>query len=300
MTDEVFEKFYKRIEPNLKSYELIRIGFLMLVLISEIVIAAAIIYWFYESVLTLRSANHIKVIFVMVIIGSFIYSYIKKEFEIKIKKRIIEDFMECFSDFDWECWTLNDSQIDSKTLKSTKILPNFQENYSDDNFVGTYKGISVKISEQTLKVGQGIYKTNVFNGIVIEYDFKDKFLFPAEIIVKDSGLFAPKGYEKVILEDADFNRMFNVYSNNQIECRYILTVGFMEKLKALKILFDAKSIALSFFKNHLYIAVDIGRDSFNIAKLGRRTDDKKLFEKMYNQFDFILKISDLLQLTRKI
>lgn len=227
-------------------------------------------------------------------------SVYKKHFEIKIKEKIIEDFMECFSDFDWECWTLNDSQIDTKTLKSIKILPNFKDSYSDDNFVGTYKGIPVKISEQTLKVGQGIYKTNVFNGIVIEYDFKDRLLFPAEIIVKDSGFIAPKGYEKVILEDAEFNRMFNVYSNNQIECRYILTVGFMEKLKALKILFDAKSIALSFFKNHLYIAVDIGRDSFNIAKLNRRTDDKKLFEKMYNQFDFILKISDLLQLTRKI
>lgn len=300
MTDEVFEKFYKRIEPNLKSYELMRIGFLMLVLISDIVIAAAIVYWFYESVLTLLSANHIKVIFVMVITGSFIYSYIKKEFEVKIKERIIEDFMECFSGFDWECWTLNDSQIDRKTLKSTKILPNFQENYSDDNFVGTYKGIPVKISEQTLKVGQGIYKTNVFNGIVIEYDFKDRVLFPAEVIVKDSGLFAPNGYEKVILEDAEFNRMFNVYSNNQIECRYILTVGFMEKLKALKILFDAKNIALSFLGNHLYIAVDIGKDCFNIAKLSRRTDDKKLIEKMYNQFDFILKITDLLQLTRKI
>lgn len=300
MSDEIFEKFYKFIEPSLKSYELMRIGFLMLVLILETVIAASIIYWFYESVLTLQNANHIKVIFVMVIIGSLIYFYVKKEFEVKIKERIIEDFMKCFKDFDWEYWTLNDSQIDRKTLKSTKILPNFQENYSDDNFVGTYKGIPVKISEQTLKVGQGIYKTNVFNGIVIEYDFKNKFLFPAEIIVKDSGLFAPKGYEKVILEDSKFNRMFNVYSNNQIECRYILTTGFMEKLKALKILFDAKSIALSFFKNHLYIAVDIGKDCFNIAKLYRRTNDKKLFEKMYNQFDFILKIPDLLRLTSKI
>ena len=300
MADEIFEKFYKYIEPNLKSYELIRIILLIITVVLELAIVVLILYWFFEGVITFHNATHIKAVLAMIIIGCFLYRYIKKHFEIKIKEKIIEDFMECFSDFDWECWTLNDSQIDSKTLKSTKILPNFQENYSDDNFVGTYKGIPVKISEQTLKLGHGIYKTNVFNGIVIEYNFEDRLLFPAEIIVKDSGFIAPKGYEKVILEDAEFNRMFNVYSNNQVECRYILTTGFMEKLKALKILFDAKSIALSFLGNHLYIAVDIGRDSFNIAKLNRRTNDKKLFEKMYNQFDFILKISDLLQFTRKI
>ncbi len=300
MADEIFEKFYKYIEPNLKSYELIRIILLIITVVLELAIVVLILYWFFEGVITFHNATHIKAVLVMIIIGCFLYRYIKKHFEIKIKEKIIEDFMECFSDFDWECWTLNDSQIDTKTLKSIKILPNFKDSYSDDNFVGTYKGIPVKISEQTLKLGHGIYKTNVFNGIVIEYNFEDRLLFPAEIIVKDSGFIAPKGYEKVILEDAEFNRMFNVYSNNQVECRYILTTGFMEKLKALKILFDAKSIALSFLGNHLYIAVDIGRDSFNIAKLNRRTNDKKLFEKMYNQFDFILKISDLLQFTRKI
>ena len=88
--------------------------------------------------------------------------------------------------------------------------------------------------------------------------------------------------------------MFSVYSNNQIECRFVLTTGFMEKLKALKILFCAKHISLYINGQNIYIAVDIGRDSFNIARLYKRTDDKEQFERMYNQFDFILKIEKII------
>lgn len=300
MADKIFEDFYDNIEPTLKKYELLRVGLLALVIFLELSLLFGILYLFSENILNFQQANHCKILFMIVLFGCFIHWYIKKEFEIKIKEKILLNFIECFSDFEWDYWILGYSQIDEKILKSILILPQFNDNYSDDNFVGTYKGIPIKISEQTLKSGLGIYKTNVFDGIVIEYFFKNRQKFPTEIIIKDNGLFAPKGYEKVLLEDTEFNRMFNVYSNNQVECRFILTTGFMEKIKALKILFNAKNIALSFIGRRLFIAIDIGKDSFNIAKLYKRTNNKKLIEKMYNQFNFILKIADLLQFTNKI
>lgn len=300
MADKIFEDFYNTIEPTLKKYEFLRAGLLTLVIFIELSLFFGILYLFTENILTFQRTQHCKILFMIVLFGCFIHWYIKKEFEIKIKEKILLNFIECFSDFEWDYWILGYSQIDEKILKSILILPQFNENYSDDNFVGTYKGIPIKISEQTLKSGLGIYKTNVFDGIVIEYFFKNRQKFPTEIIIKDNGLFTPKGYEKVLLEDTEFNKMFNVYSNNQVECRFILTTGFMEKIKALKILFNAKNIALSFIGRRLFIAIDIGKDSFNIAKLYKRTNNKKLIEKMYNQFNFILKIADLLQFTNKI
>lgn len=300
MADKIFENFYNNIEPTLKKYEFLRVGLLALVIFIELSLFFGILYLFTENILTFQRTQHCKILFMIVLFGCFIHWYIKKEFEIKIKEKILLNFIECFSDFEWDYWILGYSQIDEKILKSILILPQFNDNYSDDNFVGTYKGIPIKISEQTLKSGLGIYKTNVFDGIVIEYFFKNRQKFPTEIIIKDNGLFAPKGYEKVLLEDTEFNKMFNVYSNNQVECRFILTTGFMEKIKALKILFNAKNIALSFMGRRLFIAIDIGKDSFNIAKLYKRTNNKKLIEKMYNQFNFILKIADLLQFTNKI
>ena len=300
MADKIFENFYNNIEPTLKKYEFLRVGLLALVIFIELILFFGILYLFTENILTFQRTQHCKILFMIVLFGCFIHWYIKKEFEIKIKEKILLNFIECFSDFEWDYWILGYSQIDKKILKSILILPQFNDNYSDDNFVGTYKGVPIKMTEQTLKSGLGIYKTNVFDGIVIEYFFKNRQKFPTEIIIKDNGLFAPKGYEKVLLEDTEFNKMFNVYSNNQVECRFILTTGFMEKIKALKILFNAKNIALSFIGRRLFIAIDIGKDSFNIAKLYKRTNNKKLIEKMYNQFNFILKITDLLQFTNKI
>lgn len=299
LTNLNFKNFYKKVESRLKKYEILRICLLCLVILVECALAALILYLFLEGHLDFQRGSHIKVIFFAVIFGFGIHWFLKKTFEVKVKENIIEDFATSFENYDWEYWQLGDSLLDEKTLKSTKILPQFNESYSDDNFQGTYKGIPVIISEQELKNGVGMYKTKVFNGLVIEYTFEER-TFPAEIIVRDSGVLPPKGLQKVALEDAEFDKMFTVYSNDQIESRFVLTTGFMEKIKALKILFDAKNISLSFNCQKLYIAVDIGCDSFNIARLYKSTDDKELLEKMYNQFDFILKIADLLRLTKNI
>lgn len=298
MTDNYFEKFYGNIEPDLKKYETLRIILLSAVIFFECLIACTIIYLFLKGILTFEHSYQGKILYMAILFGIFIHWRLKKEFEVRIKEKIIEKFITCFENFDFELWQLGESLIDEKTLKSIKILPKFNENYSDDNFQGIYKGIPVTISEQRLKKGLGIYKDKCFEGIIISYFLADK-LFPAEIIVRDTGIVPPKNLEKVILEDSEFNKMFSVYSNNQIECRFVLTTGFMEKLKALKILFCAKHISLYINGQNIYIAVDIGRDSFNIARLYKQTDDKEQFERMYNQFDFILKIADLLRLTNK-
>ena len=41
----------------------------------------------------------------------------------------------------------------------------------------------------------------------------------------------PRKLEEVKLEDAEFNNIFDIYSDNQVEARYLLTPSFMERLK---------------------------------------------------------------------
>lgn len=217
----------------------------------------------------------------------------------RVKKKIIEEFCDCFENYDWQEWMIGESYLDEETLRETKILPKFTQRYSDDNFLGLYKGIPVVITEQRLDSGgSGIYAARTFEGLVIGYAFEEAF--PAEIIVRDGKFLPPKNLEKVTLEDVEFNKMFNVYSNDQVESRFILTTSFMEKLKTLKTLFNAKHVSASFIEGKLYIAADIGKDSFNIANLFKPVNNKKDFEIMYNQFEFILKIADLLKLTDRI
>ena len=41
----------------------------------------------------------------------------------------------------------------------------------------------------------------------------------------------PKNLEEVKLEDPEFNNIFDIFSDNQVEARYLLTTSFMERLK---------------------------------------------------------------------
>lgn len=295
-----FENFYNNISPRLKKYEILRYFLLALLILLEI----GVVVFMYFIVTTtydfpVEKARCLKHIFTIVIFASWLHFFIKKQFEMRVKKKIIEEFCDCFENYDWQEWMIGESYLDEKTLRETKILPKFTQRYSDDNFSGLYKGLPVVITEQRLDCGgSGIYAARVFEGLVIGYAFEETF--PAEIIVRDGNILPPANLEKVTLEDTEFNKMFNVYSNDQIECRFILTTSFMEKLKTLKTLFNAKHVSASFVEDKLYIAADIRKDSFNIANLFKPVNNRKDFEIMYNQFEFILKIADLLKLTDRI
>ncbi|MFV0565087.1 MAG: DUF3137 domain-containing protein [Flavobacteriaceae bacterium] len=67
--------------------------------------------------------------------------------------------------------------------------------------------------------------------------------------------FKFKNEEKILLEDARFNKHFVVYSPDQIESRYILSSVIMEKIVALKEKFN-REIMLSFINNKVFLAVE--------------------------------------------
>ena len=67
--------------------------------------------------------------------------------------------------------------------------------------------------------------------------------------------------ELVKMDDPEFEKEFVVYSNDQIEARYILTHSLMSKL----LIFKRKSkhpLYVSFVKNHIHIAVEYNKDLF--------------------------------------
>lgn len=88
------------------------------------------------------------------------------------------------------------------------------------------------MDEQGIEIGpNGITKT-----------FKDKKI--------------PKGLEKVTLEDPEFNEIFEVYSNDQVESRYLLTPAFMERYKGINNVFATLNSNCVFKDGYLIITID--------------------------------------------
>jgi hypothetical protein len=106
----------------------------------------------------------------------------------------------------------------------------------------------------------------------------------------------------VSLEDIEFNQIWDVYGEDQVESRYILTTAFMERLKHLRKIFRSMPNSCSFFDNKLLIAVSIRTDIdlFEFSSLYTPVTDMRGVEATFNQIVAFLRIIDQLKMDQKI
>lgn len=91
------------------------------------------------------------------------------------------------------------------------------------------------------------------------------------------------GAKFVHLEDPEFERLFVVYADDEVEARMILTPAMMRKLTELRKSFD-RDLMLSFNGNMLYYASETP-DGF--LRPGRKSlDDEQLLEQLYREVNF--------------
>lgn len=102
--------------------------------------------------------------------------------------------------------------------------------------------------------------------------------------------------EKVVLEDINFNKKFKVYSDNQIESRYILTPSIMEKLLYLTSKLGRVEITLVDSKMYM------GFEHVNLFELKAISNDniETVFENLYDEIEVILKIVEEIKNNNKI
>lgn len=139
-----------------------------------------------------------------------------------------------------------------------------------------------------------------FKGMIVKFRCK-KVASGRTIVIEnhEENLFLKflqnNNYEKVELEDVEFNKKFSVYSTNQIEARYTLTSAMMERLLNLKQTFKSKYIRVSFIANELVIAIQSDKDLFRLAGFWTKTNSK-VYQTMLMEIISILKITDALNL----
>lgn len=146
---------------------------------------------------------------------------------------------------------------------------------------------------------------STFKGVIVEFEMNKDFEGHTFILDNTSdGLVIPvdkNKYGKVNLEDIEFMKNYTVWSDNQIEARYILTTAFIERLKNMKTSFDAKYTRVSFKDKKMIIAIHTGRDMFRMSDIFSGTGKEtfqKLFLEIYSILEFIkqLKLNDRLGL----
>ena len=108
---------------------------------------------------------------------------------------------------------------------------------------------------------------------------------------------------EAVLEDLNFNKRFSVYSNNQVEARYVCTTAFMDRLYNLKTAFKAQRIKCTFYnegkKSKLKIQMYTKKDLFELGDINKPIYKDTSIYDFYGEIDSIFRIIDALKLDRK-
>lgn len=112
-------------------------------------------------------------------------------------------------------------------------------------------------------------------------------------------LLSNKCNKKMIkLEDVVFSKKWNIFADDQVEARCILTPALMERLLEIKSLFKGELLNFSFFDNQLLISLP-GANMFETTSLFRSALRYDRIKKVVNEFYCIFSIIDILKLEDK-
>jgi preprotein translocase subunit Sss1 len=203
-------------------------------------------------------------------LGWFISVGYRSEFKMSIIERLVS-FVDS---------QLNYNQggcVKQSEFNASKIFHTKPNRYKGDDLVwGKVGQTAVKFSEVDAKYESGSGKNRtvqqIFKGLFFIADFNKHFhgrtvVLPdatEKVFGKLAQTFQKLNFTRddlVKLEDPEFEKEFVVYSNDQVEARYILSTSLMKRIVDFK-RNSSKKIHLSFINSQVNVAVSFKRSLF--------------------------------------
>ena len=288
MTIEELEKIRK------KSRNIIVIGIIVTIIITLISIALR------NTVITVITPIVCLIITVVINIKphkKFILAF-KDLFVLKSLKTI-------FTDLTYE----PEKGIDRKVISDTKMM-NMGDRYNSNDYVsGKYKNVSVEQSDIHIEERHTYTDSNghthttwvtIFKGRWMIFDFNKTFKANIQVCQKGFGNSKRSNwgsklkYKKVMMEDAEFNKNFKTYAQDEHDAFYVLTPSLMEKIKKLVNNIKGKTL-FCFIDNKLHIAVDNRKDSFEHGVF-KKINEEKITNEISQDIKLITNFVDELSL----
>ena len=259
----------------------------------------------------------IAVLISIAILGYFIYKTAqqKKRYRESFKSGVVAEVVKLINpEWRYDC----NSCITEESYWQSGLFPHRYDRYHGDDFVsGMIDRTDFQFSELHTEYKQVTYGSKgqrheqwitIFRGLFMHADF-NKYFSGTTFVLPDTaerllGAFgqslqklSSRG-ELVKLENPDFEKLFVVYSSDQVESRYILTPAIMEAMVHLHKRFDG-DIYFSFVGSRVYFAKGFSTALFepNIFRSGVNFADVK---EMFDLFGMISVLVQELNLNTRI
>lgn len=184
-------------------------------------------------------------------------------------------------------------------FRHLNLLPSSDRERFEDFFHGERQGCAFDLCEAHLeeetrdKDGHRHHHT-VFRGLMVRIAFPKSFL-GVTVVRRDAGVFnALRGLgelKRVGLGDSGFERAFEVYSNDQVEARYLVHPVFMERLIALETAYKGKNLRCAFEDGDLLVAFE-APDRFEIGDLFTPLADPARARRIVDDIAEVMKLMD--------
>ena len=229
--------------------------------------------------------------------------YTRKQFLTERKDAFLSKLLAFLGTFKKEQETINANFLENSLLFNQKAFSFRGVQEFEESFTGHYKSTKFSVAETLLqykkKRKKAYYTTTVFDGVVIAIDLKknivdhtlcynEKFTFNFKHLFDD--------LDEVELEDEEFMKEYNIYSNNQIEARSVLKPVVMERIKKLKTTFNTKRIDIAIFNNHLMLAIHTTKNLFEPFGVFKSLYGMKNYFKFYDEIHSVCALIDTLEI----
>lgn len=195
----------------------------------------------------------------------------------------------------------SDGGLDPPSLRrfqALDLLPSHDRSHFEDFFHGERQGCAFDLCEAKLederRTKNGKSYVTVFRGQMIRMAFPKKF-HGVTVVKRDAGVFnglrAFGELKRVGLGDSTFEKAFEVYSNDQVEARYLVHPVFMERLIHLEEAFSGRRVRCGFQDGDLLLAVETG-DKYEIGDMFKSLDDPARARRIVGEIAEVLKLMD--------
>ena len=246
------------------------------------------------------NSDIIQMLFGIFAVGAFCCTTIAKRYKTNAKEIILPQLLSYIGEF-----KILDKNNVSKYLTSylhgLDLISEFNTSSFDDCLHGTYNGVELGISETELtyvtRSGKHRHSRPVFKGLFVCFKSFKKFQYRT-IIKRDTAFFLT-GREKVSLEDPEFESLYSVISDDQIEARYLITPAFMNRMVELNKKGIGRMMTVSFEEDNVNIAISSSKDWFEIPLFKPATDIVN-YRAIIHELINIFSIIDTLKLDQNI
>ena len=249
-------------------------------------------------------------------IAAFLYRYLTSEYVHLFKVNVISKIV-VFIDPDLEYWPAG--FIERGKFISSRIFERLPDRFrGDDHIRGRIGETDIEFSELHAEYKEDTYDSRrgrrrhwhtIFKGLFFIGDFNKRFygktvVLPdtAERLLGGAGAFfqslnKSRG-ELIKLEDPEFEKMFVVYGDDQIESRYILSTSLMERIVGFRKK-TGRPIYLSFVGSQVFVAIPYGKGLFE-PKVFSPITDFKTVDQYFENLQLAIGIVDDLNLNTRI